>query len=87
MQESPFGRDHLEKIRLNISKTFGPAEAYSRYFLINGQESNTSYQSKKEEILVLMKDGQVVPLSTIPNLMVSTETISQHYLCYPKSIL
>lgn len=86
MQEKPFESDYFEKIRQEIVTSFGKEKMYQDYFLISGKESNTSYQSKKEEILVLMKDEAVVPLSNIPNLMVSTERISQHYLCYPKSI-
>jgi len=55
-------------------------------FLIIGQESNSAYTLNKEEIMVLTKKGEVVPMSKISDFGIEPRTYTKHFVCYPKEI-
>jgi HD superfamily phosphohydrolase len=53
-------------------------------FLISGEESNSAYTLSKEEIMVLTKEGEVVPMSGISDFGIAPRTFRKYFLCYPK---
>jgi hypothetical protein len=55
-------------------------------FLISGEESNSAYTLNKEEIMVLAKDGKVVPMSQISDFGIEPRTFRKYFLCYPKEV-
>ncbi len=55
-------------------------------FLISGEESNSAYTLNKEEIMVLTKDGKVVPMSGISDFGIEPRTFRKYFLCYPKEV-
>lgn len=56
----------------------------AKYQVLEGQESNTAYRIQRDEILILKKDGQVIPYSDFPNQVVSSGQVVKYYLSYPK---
>lgn len=55
-------------------------------FLISGEESNSAYTINKEEIMVLTKNSEVVPMSQISDFGIAPRTFRKYFLCYPKEI-
>ena len=69
--------------QLNISSE------YSKYFLIQGIASNSTYVSDKEEIKILNRDGNIIPLSEASEILplsVYNHTITRPFVCWPKEI-
>ena len=54
------------------------------YFLITGKETNASYTSSKNEIRILLKSGEIVPMSQLSDTVVQPQMFTKYYLCYPK---
>ena len=86
LQNEPFGRDYLEKIRQNIASKFSISPKTANQLIIVGKESNAVYTTSKEEILILFKDGAVLPMSEISDFGLQSRNITKYYLCYPKNI-
>jgi HD superfamily phosphohydrolase len=87
MDESPFPKPHVEEIREKIIQQF-PKEADAlQYLMLMGSEANTAYSTSKDEIKILLKNGNVRPMSEIHDHGVQSKIITRHYLCYPKNML
>ena len=81
----PFPREYLNTLRELLSQHRDLPRG-AEDFLIVGQESNSAYTLKKEEIMVLTKKGKVVPMSQISDFAVPPRTFTKHFVCYPKEI-
>lgn len=55
-------------------------------FILEGSESNQSYNQEGEEILILYKSGEVRPVSEVSANYVDTQIINKFFICYPKEI-
>lgn len=56
------------------------------YLVIAGSETNTAYSRDKDEIKVLFKSGETLPMSACTDYGIDSRIITKHYLCYPKNI-
>lgn len=81
----PFSAEYVDQIRtaLNGHRDL-PRGAEA--FLIRGEESNSAYTINKEEIMVLAKNGDVVPMSQISDFGIAPRTFRKYFLCYPKEV-
>lgn len=80
-----FPREYINTLReLLVAHRDLPRGAEN--FLIIGQESNSAYTLSKEEIMVLTKKGEVVPMSKISDFGIEPRTYTKHFVCYPKEI-
>ncbi len=84
MQKSAFGRDYIEEIRHKIASKLQWKGQLSTRLVLSGKESNRAYNTQKDEILILFKNGTVKPLSDCTEHSIGPQIISKHYLCYPK---
>ncbi|MEL7121548.1 MAG: hypothetical protein AAFO07_19025, partial [Bacteroidota bacterium] len=57
------------------------------YFLVEGKETNNAYNPSKEEIQILFKNGQVLPMSEYADYGIQSQSVTKYYLGYPKEIL
>ncbi|MFK8164642.1 MAG: HD domain-containing protein [Lewinella sp.] len=81
----PFSEDYLDGIRQSlVSHRDLPNGAEA--FLISGEESNSAYTLNKEEIMVLTKTGDVVPMSQISDFGIEPRTFRKYFVCYPKEV-
>jgi HD superfamily phosphohydrolase len=81
----PFSEDYLADIRQSLASHQDlPRGAES--FLISGEESNSAYTLNKEEIMVLTKSGEVVPMSQISDFGIEPRTFRKYFVCYPKEV-
>lgn len=81
----PFPEEYLNTIR-DLLSAHRDLPRGAEKFLIVGQESNSAYTLKKEEIMVLTKKGTVVPMSKISDFAIAPRTFTKHFVCYPKEI-
>ncbi len=71
--------DEREKVRHTIVNKFGHDAI--PYFLLEGRIENSAYTMEKEEIQILTKDREVIPLSNIWEIGHSTQINCKFYLC------
>lgn len=59
------------------------------YLSFIGEVSNSAYTSDKQNIKVIMKDGNLIDISEasdLPNIEVLTKIVTKYYLCQPKIV-
>ncbi len=54
------------------------------YLVFSGKESNIAYSKNKDEIKVLLKNGEVKRFSELSEYYISSEDVTKYYFCYPK---
>lgn len=81
----PFPEEYLARLREAMSKNKDLPQG-AEAFLISGEESNSAYTLNKEEIMVLTKEGKVVPMSQISDFGIEPRTFRKYFLCYPKEV-
>lgn len=66
------------KALLNIKEEDVP------YIVFEAKEHNIIYSKNKDEIKILLKNGEVKPFSALSEFYISSEDTIKHYFCYPK---
>lgn len=85
----PFDDETVEKLRIKTSKKIGIDINDAHYLVYTDVLSNSAYRPLDEEILILMKTGEVQSIlnaSDMFNHDVMSKTVLKYYLCYPKEI-
>ncbi len=82
----PFKSDYIDSIRSKVLETFPISKKRVDHLIITGKETNSAYNTSKEEIKILYKGGKILPMSEISDFGIKTEIITKYYLCYPKNI-
>lgn len=86
LTSKPFKSDYIDGIRSKIVETFPINKTEVDHLIITGKETNSAYNTSKEEIKILYKGGNILPMSEINDFGIKTEIITKYYLCYPKNI-
>lgn len=86
LQDAPFEPEEIRKHKENVAKTMKISDRDIPYLVLTGTERNQSYKSSKDQIKILTKSGQIIPLSEISNVQISSQILIKFYLCYPKNI-
>jgi HD superfamily phosphohydrolase len=81
----PFSEEYLASIRESLANHRDLPRG-AEAFLISGEESNSAYTLNKEEIMVLAKNGDVVPMSQISDFGIEPKTFRKYFVCYPKEM-
>ncbi len=83
----PFDESWVTSIRHRVERwnPFG-AEALN-YLLFQGQETNSAYDTSKDEINILHKNGKVLPMSMSADYGIQSKLVTKYYLCYPKQAM
>ena len=76
---------YITSLTEQVSQTLEFSSEDATSLIIQGFESIPTYKTSKEEIMMLMKNGEVVPLSRIMELR-NDAVANTWFLCYPKSI-
>lgn len=84
LQEGDISEAFVSGILLEIRESLGVNEGIARELILTGSESNLTYNSKKEEIRILQKTGAVKALSEFGNEFLKSESVTKHYICYPR---
>ena len=85
MSNEEIGDERKAEIGTKLEKKFG-SNFSKEYLIISGSETNTTYSTSKKEIKMLLKTGEIRPLSEISDDIIKEQIITKHYLCYPKDL-
>ena len=83
LQNEPFDEGYLSEKRKEIAGMGYPKE-WLDYIVFHGVEANHAYSTSRDEIKILYKSGEVVPMSQVTDFGLQTRQFVKHYLCYPK---
>ncbi len=86
LKSIPFKSDYIDSIRSKVLESFPINKTDVDHLIITGKETNSAYNTSKEEIKILYKGGKILPMSEISDFGIKTEIITKYYLCYPKNI-
>ena len=87
LSNEPFRRDHVKKLRQRIGTQLKLSDSdIVEYLVFEGQESNSAYSTRKDEIQIVFKNNKIAPMSSISDHGIQPRIITKHYLCYPKNI-
>ena len=78
--EDSYKHSILERMKLDTGLSMGEV----KLMFLEGSESNQSYNHQKNEIRILFKSGEIVPISEVSDNFIDTKTINKHFICYPK---
>ncbi len=84
LDKTPFESDLLKEIRQKVKIKYNLTNQNIDKLVILGEETTKAYNSDHEEIKVLMKSGQIQPISNCLDVLVNIADITRFYLCYPK---
>lgn len=86
-QNEPIPASRISEVKDQIKKAL-PTDSIidPEFLMIVGSETNTAYWPNKEEILILHKNGQIHPMSSAQDYILSSSSFTKYYLCYPKFI-
>jgi len=87
LNNEPFERDYVLKIRQNLLKTHDDSlnEFNIKYLVFEGKETNSAYSILKDEINILYKDGHIKPMSEASDYGIQPKIVTKYYLIYPKN--
>lgn len=89
IQSDPFDREYVRKIRDNSQKALGISSADTDYIVYEGRVQNTAYNSSKEHIRIMDKQGLVKDLieaSDATHIQSLAMPVEKYFLCYPKNL-
>jgi HD superfamily phosphohydrolase len=80
----------FEKHIKNLKSKYNITDKEASYFVFGGEVTNQAYQSKEQQINILLKTGKVKDINKASNhlnLKVLSKPITKYYICYPKEKL
>ena len=84
LQEEVFENKVKEGILKDVEKYLNIGRNLAENLILEGQESNLSYNSKKEEIRILQKNGEVRQLSEFNTEFLKPKIVTKHYISFPQ---
>jgi HD superfamily phosphohydrolase len=85
LQDSKIDEASLESTRLKLKNHFNLDDEQSHALLIYGKESNSAYNIKSNEIKILSKQNEVIPISELMDIKLNSNTLTKYFYCYPKT--
>ena len=67
-----------------VADTYGIELDMAKDLIITGEESNKAYDIVNDQIRILRKNGDVTPISQMMDIKLKTQTITKHFIIYPK---
>lgn len=84
LQNDPFSEEYLGQIKSRLVQQFQFDEEDFEYLFKNDIERNHTYDVNYDEIQILFKNGNVVPISKLLDINVRPGVVEKHFLFYPK---
>jgi HD superfamily phosphohydrolase len=80
---APVADEQVQKIRHRVADALGE-DALLDHLVYTGSESNQSYDDSKEQIKILFKTGQMLPIDQCSDVPLYTQRVTKYYVGYPK---
>ena len=90
IQNTKFKPDEVSRLLYKMQKKYKITKQEAEYFIFSDKVSNNTYNIEKSKINILMKNGDVVDITTASdqfNINALSKKVEKYFLCYPKSIL
>jgi HD superfamily phosphohydrolase len=87
IQKESFEKDKVNNIKNVIKSVENLNEEELEYFFIQGTISNRAYNSEKNQIHILYKNGELKEIASASdqlNLQALSTTVVKYFICYPK---
>jgi HD superfamily phosphohydrolase len=81
----PIDPAYVDRIRRRTAETFGPVPG-SEHLVFTGRESNRAYDDAKDQIKILFKNGNVLPITECSDVPLFTGMVTKYFICYPKNL-
>ena len=88
VEPRPFKEERLFRQRTKLMERYDISEAEARYFVFDGELTNTAYTADDDSIRILYKNGKitdVVNASDHFNLATLSRPVTKYYMCQPKT--
>ncbi len=82
--DEPITIEQIEAIKSKLLKTKTVTMNIIEDVILLSEESNISYNTKKETIKILTKKNEVIPITQFSFNLIDTRLINKFFLCYPK---
>jgi uncharacterized protein len=89
LQNTPFAAAYKNKIIEKVMATYKLNRKEAAFLVINDSVNNSAYLASKFKINILMNDGSLMDVAEASdqlNLQKLSQTVTKHYLCYPKEM-
>ncbi len=89
IQKEAFNDSYVEAIKEEIIEHTNIGPDLLHYLIYSGEITNDAYNPNRDRIKILLKNGiaeDITESSEQLNVAVLSQTVSKHYLCYPKFI-
>lgn len=77
--------ERVERYKQAALQYFG-ADIDPDDFIFTGKASNQAYDSNKEQIGILFKDGRVLDIAQCSEVPLYTQAVTKFFICYPKEL-
>jgi len=88
IKNEPFISSDVNKVNDEIKKSFNLTDDELDYFVYHGEISNQAYDSTKNNIKILFKNGEIKDITDASdhlNIQALSSPVFKYYLCYPKN--
>jgi HD superfamily phosphohydrolase len=85
LQAEPFDRQIAADLREHVCKELSITADEARYFVLEGETANTTYDPAEERITILFKDGSIKDISDVDNALIHhnlASPVKKFYICY-----
>jgi hypothetical protein len=88
LQDTKFSTSYIAKIKAKASEIYGIEKKHASHLVFTNKIDNKAYNPKKDKINLLYKNGEITDIAEAAdqlNISVLAQTVTKHFLCYPKS--
>lgn len=89
IQNTMFKPSEITMLLKKIQKKYKITKQEAKYFIFSDKVSNNTYNIEKSKINILMKNGDVIDITTASdqfNIDALSKKVEKYFLCYPDSI-
>ncbi len=90
IKDKPITQNQISKRHEKFKSLYQLSDEEMSYFVFTGTIENKAYDSNKQNIFVLKKNGKLVDVAKASdhlNLKMLSKTVTKYYICYPKASL
>ena len=84
--KEPFSPDRIQLEKELIRKQFDVTEEETTYFVYTDRLTNSAYNQDRQNINMLMKNGEIIDLGKASdnlNISALASPVEKYFLCYP----
>ncbi|MBG7629353.1 MAG: HD domain-containing protein [Bacteroidetes bacterium] len=88
LQNKPFSEEQLSNVKEKTKKELNYSDDELDYVVFNGEISNQAYDSTKNNIKILYKNGELKDITEASdhlNIQTLSSPVFKYYMCYPKN--